>query len=97
MIELQGADAEVNEYYPGDIYETYTISQRHKTCLHLAIQYRHFDVVKLSLGHGADPLERNPQGQTPLYLVLVSGHDKIIESLSSYIQNFPNYLVYAEE
>lgn len=67
------------------------------TPLHMAAWKGHLAIVKLLLQIGANPEARNPQGWTPLYAALVSGHEKISRTISRHISNLHNFLVNSEE
>jgi len=97
MLKLTGSDCEIDAEFPYDHFDPFTFSRKNKTCLLLAISHNHFDIVQLLLEHGADPLRRDLTGKAPLYAALASGHDGIIETISSHVRDLQNYLVDSEE
>ena len=46
-------------------------------------------IIKLLLGHGANPQMQNDKGETPFHLALARGEQEIIDVLSDYVQNAP--------
>ena len=91
-----GANHEVKLQRPAFALELQAFSSHDTsgvTPLYLAAWKGHLAIVKLLLELGADPGVRNPQTWTPLYVALVSGHEKIGRTMSRYISNFHNFLV----
>jgi len=97
ILELIASNFEIDAEFPYAPFDPFAFSRKNKACLLLAISHKHFDVVQLLLEHGADPLRRDPSGKAPLDAALASGHDGIIEAISSHVQDIQNYLVDSEE
>ena len=97
FLSLLEPNVNTDTEYPYDKWIIFTHPRQHKTCLDLAIAGGHLEIVQLLLEHGADPLRINDKGQAPLFLALVSGHDGIIKLISSYINEFSNYVIDLEK
>jgi len=56
----------------------------HMTPLHIASHYGHVEVVRLLLGHGADPNVCDDDGRTPSDIASRNGWLGIVQLLSEY-------------
>lgn len=77
----EGISSKIDEVYPYGFYDPYAWPRQGKTCLSLAVQGGHNDVVRLLLEARALSTTRDKKGRTNLFWALASKNHEIISTI----------------